>query len=435
MTIAPIPHSNNYDINTQRFEWLLENKHICRLPWTTRQYFFQTGTVTPCCNLINEETVDYFKPVIEVIDSIESGQTNPMCDRCYQCEADGKMSERIRSMIGIDTDKLQGFLQTRSVDGFFVHATLSSLCNMACRSCNSEVSSLYKKIWEGADTEPKTMSDDSRYWQSFLDSIKRAVADNERVVLVISGGEGLVQQDFYTLIEWLRANDLDNKIELQLNTNGSINKTNLFEDLAKSFKIVRLVISVDSVYDNYYYVRYPVKWEKIKQHLEIFAGYKKSIENFDFILTPVFSINNIFYLRDYVEFFEGFTAQHDLELPVYDTPLYQPEYLDIQYLPVYLKQILIDDILVALDNQYLKQKYNVSFYTSVSRMLELIKNQYSTSLQQGYWTEYLKTTARWDKLTNVDFAIYNKKLYDQLLPEDKKLFNNYKLFQLTADNK
>jgi hypothetical protein len=433
--MMPIPHTT-LDENTDIVEWAKENKHICAQPYTTLQYFFNTA-VKPCCNFNLPATTDYFTPIQELKQAIETGQIDKRCNLCHKCEAEGLMSERIRSLNVWDVNQLRNFVTTHKINSdFYVHCTLSGLCNMACRSCNEGNSSLYAKIWTGKDGSTATLSDNDHAWQSLLDNIITAINTKDNVILVVSGGEGLVQPDFFKLIDWLIANDLNKKITLQINTNGSIDKEELFLELTDKFKKVHLSISVDSVYENYYYVRWPVAWDKIHKNLNSFVAYTKTISNFNFGLTPVFSINNIFYLSDWINFFQSFAEEHEIPyIYTLDTPLYHPEWLDIQYMPTYIKQALVEDLSKIVDAPILLSANCVGFRANVLNIIKIANITTNQLNQSSIWKEYLKKTAVWDQLTNAKFAEHNRKLYNLLNSDDRALFNRYKSMQIINEER
>lgn len=425
MKSIPIIDINDIDVN--RHDWAVKNRHLCTYPWTNVQVFFMEQGISPCCNLIKEYSADVFAPINELKQNIELGQLDSRCVNCYKCEDDGKVSERMRTLLGFDSERILKLIHRREIDEFYVQATLSSLCNMACRSCNGNLSSLYKKVWEGIDEPSATLSDNPRLWQAVLDSLTDAVQKHENVILVVSGGEGTVQPDFYKLVDWTIAQGISQQLTLQIGTNGTVVTKSMYENLTNNFRRVRLSLSVDSVGDNYYYVRWPVKWEKMRNHLDTFAEYKKTIENFDIMLSPVFSTNNIFYLSDWIRYFEEFSTRHDIHyLPTYDHTLYQPEWMDIQYLPDYVRPALVADIESVLENPFLLDDKNLVFRTNVIKLRDILLQNADPIPQAKYWTEYLKKTAQWDRLTNAYLEVHNKKLYDNLNDRDKKLFDLFK---------
>ena len=159
-----IPCSNTFNKTTDRHKWANDNQHICLLPYTSLQYFHSSKTVSPCCNLEKPKSGDFLTPIHELKQAIESGQTYENCKTCYQCESEGKISERTRYLIGLDDQQLDNLIHKQKIDReFYIHCTLSNLCNMACRSCNSTTSSLFSKIDLGYEILVDTMSEDSGY--------------------------------------------------------------------------------------------------------------------------------------------------------------------------------------------------------------------------------------------------------------------------------
>ena len=436
-----IPSSDKFDKATDRQNWANDNQHICLLPYTSLQYFQLLKSVSPCCNLEQtsktdflmppnklkqtiqagkDSLTDFLKPITELRQAIESGNTYSKCNTCYQCESEGKISERTRYLIGLDDQQVDSFLENQIInDDFYIHCTLSSLCNMACRSCNSYTSTLFSKVDSGRDILLGTMSDHENHWNSLLDSIVRETDRQENVTLVVSGGEGSIQPDFHKLVAWLIDHNLSKKIKLTINTNGSIDDELLYQNLCNNFKKVSLSISIDSINENYHYVRWPGSWQKMHKNLKSFANYQKQFKNFNFFLTPVWSINNIFYLPDWVEFFESFNDENELHLAAYDTPLYQPDWLDVQNLPAYIKNILVEKISPVLLNPWLIR--NKTFHANITNLIKLCAT--STNAQSDTaWHEYLRNTAKWDVRTNTELSIHNRLMYEIMNAEDTTLF-------------
>lgn len=415
--------NDRYNRYTQRKEWALDNKHICYLPYNTLQFFHSSKYVSPCCNLIPTVEEDFLRPIIQIKEAINNKQTFKNCSVCYECENDDKISERTRYLIELTDTQLDSFLSEQAVDTFNIHCTLSNLCNMACRSCNVYTSSLFAKIETGKEIKTPTISDDTRYWETMLISIQTKVAQRELVNLVISGGEGFVQSDFKKLLDWLIANNISKKINLTVNTNGIVDNEKFINFLCDNFKQVSLAVSVDSIYENYHYVRWPGTWERIEDNLNTFAHYRNHVENFNFFLTPVWSINNIFYVADWINYFEAFKEKYKFPyFFAYDTPLYQPQWLDVQYMPQYLKLEAAKSLNQILENNWLKT--NKTLHANIHNLYSILSN--TKNINTKIWHTYLQKTAEWDIKTNASAEKYNNRLFKIMFDDDKNLFQQYK---------
>lgn len=414
--------NDNYNRYTERQEWANDNRHICYLPYSSLQFFHSSKYVSPCCNLVKTNETNYLQPIIQIKEAIKNKQTFKNCSVCYQCEDAGKISERTRYLIELTDSQLDNFLYNQKVNESYIHCTLSNLCNMACRSCNIYTSSLFAKIETGNEIKTQTISDDSNYWNTMLNSIVDATNKHELLNLVISGGEGFVQPDFKKLLNWLVESNLSNKIKLTVNTNGIVDNEKLIQHLCENFSAVSLAVSVDSIYENYHYVRWPMHWEKIEQNLETFAHYRNNTSNFTFFLTPVWSINNIFYLADWILYFQEFKKKNNFPyFFAYDTPLFQPSWLDINYLPEYLKVAASDSIKPILNNEWLQT--NKTLNANINNLFNILQ---LPERNNSNWHLYLRKTAEWDTKTKASAEIYNPRLFSILNEQDKNIFLSYK---------
>ncbi len=418
-----IPTINDNFRHTNRKEWANLNQHICLLPYSSRQFFHSTLSASPCCNLITTPETNFLRPIIEIKNHIREQKIYSNCSTCYNCEKEGKISERTRYLIELSDDALDKFIENQEVGEFYIHCTLSNLCNMACRSCNIHTSSLFAKIETGKNLLTETISDTQEYWNFMLDTIKTATEEHPRVNVVVSGGEGFVQADFEKLYNWLIDTGLSQKINFTINTNGSISNKDQLNKLCKNFKQISLAVSVDSIYENYHYVRWPYIWEKIESNLEEFAATKKEYENFNFFLTPVWSINNIFYVADWVLYFESFKEKHNFPyFFAYDTPLFQPSWLDVNYLPEYIKESAAKSLEPILNNNWLRT--NKTLHANINNLYNILKlptgNNYN-------WNMYLRKTAEWDIKTKASAEIYNNRLFSIMNDSDRDLFTTLKI--------
>ena len=140
----------------------------------------------------------------------------------------------------------------------------------------------------------------------------------------------------------------------------------------------------------------------------------------NFYIAPIFYINNIAYLKDFIDYFEQFDQKGTVSIN--DNTLSDPTYLQLKNLPMAIKQQLIKQIAPLVDG-YRVLDCNEVFKLSIRSMLEQLEID-NFSIES--WKQYLSTSARWDKLTNTDISFHNKKLWDLFSADDKALYYQYK---------
>ena len=424
-----ISHSSKFDIELERLQWAQDNKHICIIPYIERQV--RSDEINPCClyglhNGPETRFIDFdnFNSRIKTIkNNIESGQIDKNCYSCHHAESNNQISDRVRQLLQHTSQEINEFLATKQTKEFTDIITFSNECNMACRMCNSGTSSLYGLIWENKKNTVKHLSDHSEYWKFLQEDIKNKIHNMQEVYrITIMGGEGTIQKDLFRLTDWLIKENLSQKVHLQISTNGSVFHDEIFDHWCKNFRHLSFAISVDSTNaDNFPYVRYPVKFEKISKNLQSFKKFNTCPQEFVFFITPTFYINNIAYLKDFLDYFEEFDSDTKC-LEIRDNTLSSPEYLKLSNLPNYIKKQLVDQITEYI-NCYSILERNHMFKTSIDNMLDQLR---ISEFSIASWRKYLYTSAKWDRLTGTDIAFHNKKLWDLFNDEDKSLYQQYR---------
>jgi organic radical activating enzyme len=403
-----IPHNKTFDHRIDFDSWSKDNPHICSIPY--QELHHDLNQISPCCWYDTSNTVD---SVAEVKKNIESGQVDKNCHLCHKQESNQQFSGRQRALKQFPPEQLDNFLENKKIKFFYMFFMFGNKCNMACRMCSSDISSLYNSIWNNKKNIPKTVRADTDYWNTIKSEIRTKVDLYEEFRLVIMGGEGTIQEELYTLTDWLQEENLCSKIILQIGTNGSVFSEDKFTSWCNTFKRVAVAISVDSTHDdNFLYVRYPVKFEKIHENLQKFKSLAETKSNFDLHITPTFYINNIAYLKEFLDYFEEFEIS-GRAARIYDNTLFRPDDLALAALPTVVKEKLAVQVQDLLNHDYKIWNNSFTFRTSVESILGQLK---STEFSDEVWARYISTTARWDHLTDTNLWTNNKKLWD-LLPE------------------
>ena len=201
----------------------------------------------------------------------------------------------------------------RDTDGLIVSIFCDNVCNMACRMCTPVASNRFQK-----DLEVLKISDLENVTDNFFNTnIKTNVTSSsqwkwiknnsdEIEALSLAGGEPLFNKK---VIELLHAISKD--INLGLTTNGSMFTTKNCE-LLNEFKGLYVTLSIDSVYKNYDYIRYPYKFDKLEISIKRFLNLCSNIK--DLQINVVVSSLNILEMKSFLEWSSDFHDIHFSEV-------------------------------------------------------------------------------------------------------------------------
>lgn len=426
-----------------RTAWAIQNPTMCLAPYTTidvrhddhkKQQIFQTC----CCNL----DAGLFNPAdgADVFADIKQQQLNGQwpvaCHKCLQEEQNGGQSERVRALVELPQDRFELFARSQHIGEFEFRIKFSNLCSLACRSCNETESSTFAKI-TNADTSKLyeiDISDDNDHWTFIISRIPELIKKAENFFVHFIGGETLIQPGMIRLLKWMVRTRLSTSVHIRLTTAMTVNPSDELLALLSQFKSVDINLSIDSVGENYQYVRWPAKFSKIESNLDTLINYgstltvkngrKIRVPKWKCAVSPVFSLNNIFYISDWLDYWHKWYQQHGIVFHNYVANMtMQTSHLDVQALPTpyrtqlatLLKDCLAHPIFAAHPSQ-LAAIYNFLTIT----ISELENNQPHPEL----WEKFLRHTAYFDQKTRLSFAILNQRLYNILSTQDQEKFKS-----------
>lgn len=344
------------------------------------------------------------------------------CSICYRDEATGAQSERMRYILGMDNQAFDHFVKTYEVIEQEIFIKFSNLCTLACRSCNSTDSSTYARVIKDASVAPALthdFSDDPDNWKLIVELITKADKIHDFPVLHLIGGETLVQPGSTKLLQWMYENNLTKKFSLRITTSLAVNLTTDLMTILKSFKQVTFNLSIDSVGDNYNYIRWPAKWTKIERNLNELIAATEDM-NYMSVLNPVFSINNIFYLEDYVEYFYRWIKDTDRFVQILNIHLHRPNFLTVESLPEPYRSKAADVVTRALAHPMFISNKQLTFKRFLQTTLEQLK---TGSGDNDRFNHFLRFTADFDRRTDTKFSELNQRLWDQLDNDHIQVYN------------
>jgi len=371
---------------------VLTNPAFCPMPWTGLMYNFD-GDVKNCIrsasrlgNICNDKIEDILSNNINVARQamIIDKQKPSNCQPCHNLEV-GKTSFDIVSDRKFYIRELKQIpLDTYRVNNFDLHTIdvrWTNLCNFACTYCGPRFSS---KWADELNTQQQVPTDKQR--ADFKEYIFRHAKQLKHVYL--AGGEPLLMKENLELLDLL-----DPDVNLRINTNLSKVDTRVFDRICE-FKNVHWIVSVETIEEEFEYIRYGGKWTDFLDNLTAIKqrDHKISFNMLHFIL----NYQTIFGCVDYLTGL-GF---HNNSFII--GPLLTPEHLNIRHLPDSVLQSVKETLVERISKQpgYLLED---SYKNMLNYLDQPIVKDFAGSLEQLYIL---------DQRRNLDSSKIFKDLYN-----------------------
>lgn len=282
--------SFNYTIE----DTLKTNKSLCILPFI--QSVTINGNYTVCCR--SNTPISKIDPTINYSSDanrnsikqkmLAGEKLDQYCKICYDLEDKEIISHRITNTV--EWANRLGIKNINDLsnlaDPIFYEIRSSNQCNLMCRMCNPDWSSLVEK-----ENQKLKIFNNGKFQYTGFDHINIDKVEK----LYVAGGEPTIMPELYKFLEDCIEKKKTN-FEIQLNTNAvSLNKK--FKSLLKHFDNFNFEISVDGYGLVNQYVRWPTNWDKLVNNIDYIynQGHKISFNS-------VVSIYNIASLYSTVEF-------------------------------------------------------------------------------------------------------------------------------------
>ena len=186
---------------------------------------------------------------------------NPLCSVCWDLESKNITSSRFYSQDSF-------YVEDGKISNMQIK--LDNKCNLGCRSCNPSNSSYLEKdlkFFNGNNIridnfkQGKTNSQDSLVYEWLMNNTHKIK------ILSITGGEPFFSKKFYEIIDrYIETGDAKNT-KIVTHTNGTLFNKKTIEKL-NQFKKLQTSISIDSVDENYEYIRYPMNFFRLEKSIE-----------------------------------------------------------------------------------------------------------------------------------------------------------------------
>jgi hypothetical protein len=193
------------------------------------------------------------------------------------------------------------------------------------------------------------------------------------------------------------------------------------------FRHIEFLSSIDSVGENYHYVRWPARFNKVQDNLVTLESLCKQYPGkFSLSVSPVFSLNNIFYAADYLDWWEQWADQTQQNLWLSNIHLYEPELLMVESIAEQYRPQLIELLEKCVSHpvfqKYPRTEVLKEFFIAMLASVRNIKTN-----NELLFAQYLKFTADYDNRTNTDSYVLNSKLFDILSDSHKHIYNSHLL--------
>ena len=374
----------------------LTNKNFCPIPWTGFMYNFD-GTVkncirnqTPIGNLKDNSIVEILQGDVNLTTkhNMTYNEPGPTCNVCYDLEKDKNSFDIISDRIFYLKElKDVNFNIYKSIDTHELHTIdirWSNLCNFACVYCGPEFSSKWT-------TELKINHQEVPHHR-FIE-MKKYIFDNVHQLkhVYLAGGEPLLMKENLELLDLLKTQNPN--VNLRINTNLSKVDTKIF-DLICTFPNVHWIVSVESMEQEYEYIRWGGSWQDFLDNLNTIKklNHKISFNMLHFLLNYKSIFNCITYLKNI-----GF---HNNSFIV-GSPT-QPDHLNIRHLPNTMLQSVEREL-----EDWISQKPGFLLENGLKNVLQYIKEPVEKNIKYC-----LAEIAKMDQRRNINSRAVFTELYN-----------------------
>ena len=375
---------------------IVTNKSFCVLPWTGFQ-LEPTGTIKNC--IISKEKLGNIHD--SSIEDIMSGSKNLKlkedmledrkphnCSGCYLQEKGTKDLSSISSRLYYNRELGETYLNTKT-DFSLYHVDLrwTNHCNQACVYCSPR----YSSKWATELNETVKSDKQAR------DQVKKYVFNNVKQLknVYLAGGEPLLINENREFLKLLL--EKNPNVLLRVNTNLSSTGTGVFQLLCE-FKNVHWTISVESIEEEYEYIRYHSSWNNFLKNLKYIQTLNHRI-----------SFNMLHFILNYKSIFDcvdllqkaGF---HNNSFII--GPLYGPLFLNIKHLP----QKILNEVINILKTK-INEKPGFYLQNSLENVLKyLTEPNFYANIELVH-----NRIKKMDERRNLDSRKIFPKLYEEVL--------------------
>jgi uncharacterized Fe-S cluster-containing radical SAM superfamily protein len=430
---------------------------FCNSPWYELQIYWD-GSLGFCCQedhkLYPDELGGYYNvnnmTIAEWFDSAPMrtarlgmlGSTpNSICKRCYHEQALGGTSRRHKcnqkSVIFTKTQFDQSYKQSPGYEKFEssrlsqgayrgmpidLHIDLGNYCNLACKMCRPQASSLIaaqEVKWGNINATQFVGTDWTRneeVWTRVMDELASIKELNN---VHFMGGETLITKRFEDFVDYMIARGRTD-LHFSFVTNGTIFNQSLLDKL-KKFKRIGIEVSIETVTKHNAYQRQGTDTELVLQNINRYLEQCNG-DNITLTARPAISALTIGQYHTLL--------RYCLERKIIVKSLWvtRPDFLNIQILPDAIKQSYILDYRKLIDDYDLSSTDHLLDYneSDPNQIVRIVSGQVAQCINilnaprpansEQQLALMVRHCERWDRVYGYDAR--------QLYPEFQEILTN-----------
>jgi molybdenum cofactor biosynthesis enzyme MoaA len=354
---------------------------------TGHPYNIQTHTVSEAYN----------SPEFQKIrNNLRSNIPDSNCNKCWEVENLGGKSVRTEEKDSYIDDNVlhisEPTLQTLTLD-------LSNQCNLKCRTCSPDDSSLWiKEHYDiyGSKTIKiqdyhRSYNNNLQHEKKFYDDLKNNVLPGVREIH-FKGGEPMLLKQQWELVDHMIDSGISSTKTIAYHTNATIWNKDIEEKLS-NFNVVGIGCSIDDILHRYEYLRHPGKWDVIQENIDKIQRWCQQSTNRILVINVVVSIYNVLTIAELVDYF------HRQNIPIFLHPTVSPPYFSITNLPNNIKR--------TVKKELSKNSWPTEYSREVDNVMTMM---FGKPQDPGLWREFLDRTRKHDEYRKEDF----KKTFPEL---------------------
>ena len=359
-----------------------------------------------------------------------AGEKPDSCLKCYKEEDAGHLSKRNWETEywshRYDIDKL---IKDTSTDGTiptkirYIDLRMGSKCQLACVMCSPHDSSGWITDWQSIypKIENKKLKNTSqwknkgqvhgasynwhknnpKFWKELMEQVPNMYQ------LYFAGGESLIIDEHYDLLEECIKRNYAKNIELRYNSNAVEWREDLF-DLWKEFKRVRFHYSIDAHGEQNDYIRFPSNWSHQEK---VFHLLDNSPDQVEVTTATTILALNIAYIPEFVKWkvSQGFKKINQWPLGAGGINMhfaYWPPQLNVKVLPKNIKK-------------QITEKYEKEFYPWIDENW----NKFTGVTEHNISYEEFQNAPYGKKRFKGIINFMNAEDWSERLPETKEYLN------------